>query len=155
MSYLVVGCPDCGTPRVAPAGNDTATCHRCGRQVRLDDVPVHARTDSLEAAQNAVGQVNAQRDGGELAEAAVAEPEARDALDRALVAAREVSGERATVRRAAEGLTEELDTFTEDTWVEALGRLDVPEPRALEHLERLQRANLVVEPEHEVYRALG
>lgn len=152
MSYLVIACKDCGVPRVAPADNETATCHRCQATTRLDDAVVHARTDSLEAAQNAVGQVNAQREGGELAEAAVQEVDHRDPLDRALAGARQVSGERARVRRAAEGLTEELGAFDEDDWLAAMDRLDVGRARGLEHLQRLRQASIVTEPEHGTYR---
>lgn len=152
MSYLVIACKDCGSPRVAPADNDTATCHRCGATTRLDDAVVHARTDALEAAQNAVGQVNAKREGAELDEEAVQEVDHRDALDRALAQARQVSGERARARHAAEGLTEELGAFDEDDWLAAMDRLDVGRARGLEHLERLCRASIVAEPEHGTYR---
>ncbi len=152
MSYLVVACTGCGSPRVVPAGNKTAQCHRCGSRTTVDEAIVHARTDSLEAAQNAVGQVNAKREGGELAEAAVETPAPRDAIDRALADARSVTSERMRVQLAAEGLTEELSTFDADAWVTALERLDVERARALEHLERLKHASVVTEPTNGEYR---
>lgn len=165
MSYLVVGCSGCGTPRVAEADKTTADCPRCGTTIRLETARIHARTDELAKAQDAVGQVNAQRAGGELvrpdppaSQTTGTEgederiPSARDAIDRALVQARDVTSERMKVRLTAEGLTRELDTFTEEDWLEAMDRLDVAEPRAREHLERLSLRSIVAEPEHGSYR---
>lgn len=169
MAYLVVGCSSCGTPRVAEADKSTAECPRCGTTIRLESAKVHARTDELAKAQDAVGQVNAQRAGGELVrpdrsdgavpEQGSEEPEAdassaRDDIDRALVQAREVSSERMQVRLTAEGLTEQLGTFTEEDWLEAMARLDVSEARAREHLERLSLRSIVAEPEHGTYRCI-
>lgn len=34
--YIVFICPNCGTPRYAEAGQKTALCFGCGRQIRLD-----------------------------------------------------------------------------------------------------------------------
>ncbi|PSG97327.1 hypothetical protein BRD56_06610 [Thermoplasmatales archaeon SW_10_69_26] len=172
MGYLVVGCSGCGTPRVAEADKSTAQCPRCGTTIQLDKARIHARTDELAKAQDAVGQVNAQRAGGELvrpdrstpAEAAGEEtdeadeggvepsPSARDDIDRALAQAREVSSERMRVRLTAEGLTQQLGTFTEEDWLAAMDRLDVSEPRAREHLQRLSLRSIVAEPEHGTYR---
>lgn len=167
MSYLVLACKSCGTPRVVQADKQSAECHRCGTTTRVEGGRVHARTNSLEAAQDAVGQVNAQRAGGELvrpdgAGTAVegdsddeGDVEPRDAIDRALVSARTVSSQRQRVQLAAEGLTDELDTFDEDDWIEAMSRLDVDEPRAREHLRRLSQASVVAEPELGHYRYVG
>lgn len=151
MSYLVVDCSSCGTPRVAQADNQTATCHQCGAQTRLEDARVHVRTDSAEQARHALGQVNAQREGATLDQPEPEDSPGRDAIDEAIADARDVTGERRRVQVAAEGLTRELSTFTEDEWVQALSRLDVPRARALEHLERLKRASLVSEPSHGTY----
>lgn len=156
MSYLVVGCTGCGSPRVVPEGNKTAQCHRCGATTTIEDAIVHARTDELAAAQNALGQVNAKRADGELLTGAVQEaPEARDAIDRALVDARSVSSQRRRVQLAAEGLTEAFETFDEERWVEALARLDIERAQAVEHLQRLRQASLVAEPSHGEFRYLG
>lgn len=156
MSYLVVSCTSCGSPRVVPGGNKTAQCHRCGSTTTVEKAIVHARADSLEAAQNAVGQVNAQRADGELVDAAVQEaPAPRDALDRALVDARGVASEKTRVQLAAEGLTEEFSTFDAERWVDALERLDIERARALEHLERLKQASVVTEPTHGQYRVVA
>jgi uncharacterized Zn finger protein (UPF0148 family) len=167
MTYLVVDCPGCSTPRIVEDGQDTGECPRCGSTIRVESAHVHARADELTTAQDALGQVNAQRADGELlrpdelAQAAGAgssktekdpSPTARDEIDHALSQAREVSSERMTVRLVAEGLTERLDTFTEEEWLEAMGRLDVAEPRAREHLQRLARGSIVAEPEHGRYR---
>lgn len=155
MSYLVIDCTGCGSPRVAAADRETAQCPRCGSRTRIDQARVHARTDALEAAQNAVGQVNAQRAGSELDEEAVRDVPARDAIDRAIAQARSATSERTRVQLAAEGLTEELQRFDEGTWVEAMERLDVGRPRALEHLQRLRRASIVAEPSNGVYEHVG
>lgn len=161
MGYLVIACKSCGTPRVAQDDKQTAECHRCGTQTRIEDARVHARTDELAEAQDAVGQVNAQRAGGQLArpdegeaapggEAETVSP--RDDIDQALTRARTAASERTQVRVAAEGLTEALGTFTEEQWIEAMGRLDVDEVRAREHLERLKHASVVAQPQHGTFR---
>lgn len=155
MRYLVISCTGCGWPRVAQGDKETAQCPRCGTRIPIDRAIVHARTDELEAAQNAVGQVNAQRADGELAEAAVQEVPDRDPIDKAVRQARKVTSERTQVQLAAEGLTEAFSTFTEDQWIEALGRLDVPRGRAVEHLERLKQASVLVEPTAGEHRHVG
>lgn len=188
MSYLVLSCTGCGSPRVAQAANKTANCPRCGTTIQIDNAQVHARTDELAKARDAVGQINAHRADGELlrgeqgsgvaqsAEAKVrtnetddtddigeaggeqpfeqsqASDSPRDAIDRALVSARSVPSQRLRVKLTAEGLTEELETFTEEDWVEAMQRLDVDEARAREHLRRLSQASEIAEPEHGVFR---
>lgn len=167
MAYLVVDCPGCGTPRIVEDDQATGECPRCGSTIRVDDARVHARTDELTTAQDALGQVNAQRADGELlrpdelAQAAGAgssraeedrSPRSRDAIDHAIAEAREVSSERTQIRVVAEGLTERFDTFTTEQWIEAMRRLDVAEPRAREHLQRLSRGSIVAEPEHGNYR---
>lgn len=148
MAYVVLDCSSCGTPRVAESKNQTATCPRCGAQTRIEEARVHARTDSAKQARHALGQVNAQREGETLDQPAPERPESRDAIDEAIAGARQVAGQRRRVQVAAEGLTRELSTFTEDQWVQALSRLDIPRARALEHLDRLKRASLVTEPRH-------
>lgn len=153
--YLVIDCTSCGSPRVVQADKETAQCPRCGSRTTIGKARVHARTDSLEAAQNAIGQVNAERAGGELAEEAVQEVPARDPIDEALREARSVTSERTQVQVAAERLSEELDGFDQEEWVTALGRLDIDRPRALEHLERLKRASVIAEPSHGTYRFVG
>lgn len=155
MSYLVIDCTSCGSTRVVQADKETAQCHRCNSRTRIEKARVHARTETIEAAQNAVGQVNAQRAGAELEEDAKREVPDRDAIDRALGQARGTTSERTQVQLAAEGLTEELSSFTEDQWVEALSRIDVERARALEHLERLQRASIVAEPSHGEFEHVG
>lgn len=167
MGYLVVDCQGCGSPRIVEEGKDTGQCPRCGTRIQIASAHVHARVDDLTTAQDALGQVNAQRADGELlrpdelAQAAGAgsqrtekdrSPKARDPIDHAIAKAREVTSERMQVRLAAEGLTERLDTFTEEDWVEAMDRLDVVEARAREHLQRLSRESIVAEPEHGRYR---
>lgn len=151
MSYLVIDCTSCGSPRVVESDKETAQCPRCGSRTQIESARVHTRTELLAEAQNALGQVNAQRAGGELDEEAIREVPARDAIDRALAQARTATSERTQIQVAAEGLTEELGRFDVETWVEALERLDVERPRALEHLERLQRVSIVTEPEHGAY----
>lgn len=186
MSYLVLSCTGCGSPRVAEAANKTANCPRCGTTIQMDNAQVHARTDELAEARDAVGQINAHRADGELlrgeegtpstqnadardrtdeTDDSEEEPEGehpfeesptsaspRDAIDRALVSARSVPSQRLRVKLTAEGLTEELETFTEEDWVEAMQRLDVDEARAREHLRRLSQASEIAEPEHGVFR---
>lgn len=165
MSYLVVDCHGCGSPRILDDANETGQCPRCGTTIRVENAQVHARTDELETAQDALGQVNAQRAGGELVRPGDSQAgpptkasdgeeasQARDEIDRALVQARSVSSERMQVKVTAEGLTEELGTFTVEDWIEAMDRLDVAEPRAREHLQRLARGSIVAEPEHGRYR---
>jgi predicted RNA-binding Zn-ribbon protein involved in translation (DUF1610 family) len=167
VSYLVVDCQGCGSTRIVEADQSTGECPRCGTTIQIDSARVHARTDDLTAAQDALGQVNAQRADGELlrpdelAQEAGAssqrtgkdpQPTARDEIDHAIREAREVASERMQVRLVAEGLTERLDTFTEEDWLEAMSRLDVPEPRAREHLQRLSRRTMVAEPQHGTYR---
>jgi len=160
MNYLVVACTGCGAPRVVEADKNSAQCPRCGSTTLIESANVFARTETLEEAQNAVGQVNAQRAGGELVDAAkreIPEPEDeevthRDDIDRAIHRAREVSSRSSRVRLAAEGLTEQLDAFSAEEWVEAMTRLDVPEGSAIELLERLVNESVVTEPAHGVYR---
>lgn len=151
MSYLVIGCTSCGSPRVVEPDQQTAQCHRCGSTTRIEKAIVHARTDSLEAAQNAVGQVNAENAGGELEEEAVQPVPPRDPIDRAVREARSVTSERRRVQIAAEALTEAFSRFTEEQWLEAMERIDVDRPRALDHLERLTQASVVAEPTHGEY----
>lgn len=155
MSYLVISCTGCGRPRVTQQDQQTTTCHRCGDRIQIENASQHASTDTLQAAQNAVGQINAKRAGEELPDPAKASPPARDAVDQALADARSATSQRARVRRAAEGLTEAFDTFTMEDWVQALGRIDIPQDRAIEHLQRLKQANIVTEPDHGTYRAIG
>lgn len=163
MSYLVIACKSCGSPRVVDASNESAECPRCGTTTRVEQAKVHAETEDIEVARDALGQVNAQRAGGELVRGpegpgppseAEEDTTPRDDIDRALVEAREVSSQRMKIRLTAEGLTRELETFTEEQWVEAMGRLDVAEPRAREHLKRLSRASVVAEPEHGTFHAI-
>lgn len=167
MGYLVVDCQGCSSPRIVEEGKDTGQCPRCGTTIQIETAHVHVRTEELTSAQDALGQVNAQRADGELlrpdelAQAAGAgsrrtekdpSPKARDPIDHAIQKAREVTSERMQVRLTAEGLTERFDTFTEEQWVEAMGRLDVAEARAREHLQRLSQGSIVAEPEHGRYR---
>lgn len=160
MSYLVVDCPGCSSPRIVEDTQDTGECPRCGSSIQIGQARVHAEADELEAAQDALGQVNAHRAGGELKRAddrgpssdGGSTPSPRDEIDRALQQARTVSSERMQIRLVAEGLTEEMETFTEEDWLAAMGRLDVPEARAREHLRRLARGSIVAEPEHGSYR---
>lgn len=159
MAYVVLGCRRCGSPRVAQADSTSAQCHECGAANRVDEAEVFARVDSLEAAREALGQVNADRaDGDPPDERPGGEADGgvtpRDDVDRALAQAREVPSERRRARLAAEGLTRELGTFTAGDWVEAMNRLDVDEARAREYLRRLARASVVAEPEHGTYRAV-
>ncbi len=151
MAYLVVACQGCGAPKVAEEGRKTTQCPRCSHRIAIGEAIVHARTETVEQARHALGQVNASKAGGELAQPAPAEP-TRDAVDRALIQARSVTAKASRVRLAAEGLTREFETFTHEQWLEALARLDILVPEAREHLDRLKQANLVAEPEHGVYR---
>ena len=122
----------------------------------MDKVIVHARTGSAEEARDAVGQINAQKaDGTLLREPELQEPPNRDAIDRAILDAREVTGRAMRVKLAAQGLTEEQGSFDQATWVEAMERLDINEPRALEHLERLIHANALAQPSPGSYQFVG
>lgn len=152
MAYLVIACKSCGTARIAPSKNETATCPRCGASTRLEDALVHARTEDAKTARHAIGQINAKQAGETYDQTPNPKPEPRDPIDRAIQPAREVTNQRRRAQLAAQGLTRELSTFTQDEWATALERLDIPRARALEHLARLQQANLVTEPTHGSYR---
>ncbi len=152
MAYLVIACRSCGTARIAPSTNETATCPQCGTTTPLDEALVHARTDDAETARHAIGQINAKKAGQTYDQEPPPKPSPRDAIDRAIQPAREVTNQRRRAQLAAQGLTDELSTFTQEHWIEALERLDIPKPRALEHLAGLQQANLVTEPTHGSYR---
>ncbi len=147
-TYLVVTCTSCGAPRVAHARHETMQCPRCQATTKIDQAIVHVRTDSMHAARNALGQVNAKREDDTLPHEATTSPADRDAIDRAIRSAREITNQRRRVQAAAQGLTREKGPFDEDTWIEALARLDVPRARALEHLERMKLASLITEPDH-------
>lgn len=147
MSYQVISCRDCGTPRVVEAHRKTTQCPRCGKRLDLEKVIVHAETEDMAEARDAVGQINAQKAGGEL----LRQPDPRqvspaDEIDQAIGQARQVTGQAPRVKLAAQGLTEVLGRFTEDQWVEAMERLDVPEGRAIEHLHKLMRVNALAQP---------
>lgn len=157
MGYLVVSCPTCGTPRVAEAQHRTTACAACSKRIELGRALVHLRTPSLAAAREAVGHLNAKRAGGELlaAEPTGAPPEPADAIDEAIADARSVRNETMRVRLAAEGLGARLATWDEETWCEALARLDVERGRALEHLERLVETSAVAQPRPGTFRYVG
>lgn len=156
MSYQVISCRSCGAPRIVEAKRKTTQCPRCGQRLDLERVLVHAETDAIEEARDAIGQINAQRAGGELLrEPEPRTPEPSDRIDQALQQAREVTGQAMRVKLAAQGLSDVFDTFDEDRWVEALERLDIQEGRAREHLERLAQMSMLTQPRPGIYTWVG
>ncbi len=156
MSYQVISCRDCGSPRIVEAKRKTSQCPRCGKSLDLDRVLVHAETDAIEEARDAVGQINARRADGEL----LREPEPKtvepaDRIDQALQQARDATGQAMRVKLAAQGLSETFETFDEARWVQALERLDIQEGRAREHLDRLVQMSMLAQPRPGSYTWVG
>ncbi len=156
MSYQVISCRQCGAPRIVETKRKTTQCPRCGSRLDLERVLVHAETGSIEEARDAVGQINAQRAGGEL----LRQPEPQrvepaDRIDEALQQARDVTGQAMRVKLAAQGLSDTFGTFDEEQWIDALERLDIQEGRAREHLERLAQMSMVAQPQPGSYTWVG
>lgn len=67
MKFAVVGCPRCGSLRVAEQGRKGAQCPRCSHRIDLSAARRHFQSDSAEEARRFIGAANrrdAERRGG-------------------------------------------------------------------------------------------
>jgi hypothetical protein len=62
MKYAVIVCPHCQTGKIIEQKHQTTRCIRCGKQLIIKKIKIHYQTDILKKAQQALGQINAEKD---------------------------------------------------------------------------------------------
>lgn len=63
MKFGVVVCPHCKKVKGVDLSCKTTKCPRCGKVLRLENLKIFYKTDSMEKLQQAIGLVNAELDG--------------------------------------------------------------------------------------------
>lgn len=62
MKYAVIICPHCQTSKIIEQKHQTTRCIRCGKQLTIKKITIQYQTNSLKKAQQALGQINAEKD---------------------------------------------------------------------------------------------
>jgi transposase-like protein len=63
MTYAVIVCPRCNTAKIVDTSKRTTTCFTCKKHITLEKQTFLYETNTLEKAQQALGLVNAEKDG--------------------------------------------------------------------------------------------
>lgn len=147
--FGVVACPVCRKAKVFEVGRKTTTCGHCGRRLKLAELAIRHRSESLEDARHAVGILNARHAGaGEDAYVTAA----GGAAEREPTRGEPVLGEARRVDAAVRGLGSAV--WDEAAFAAALENEGVPAARAPHHLARLVGSNVVFEPTPGRFRVL-
>ena len=153
--YGVVVCPRCRKAKGVDLKQKTTACS-CGFDIRVVPAKVRARATTPRELAPLVGQVNAELAGGakEVMRAFAPKKKVRPREVHArIIAAVPKQGDRASrVRAAAAELTNELELFTRDDWMQVLAGIGLRD--AENALAVLLEANVVFEPKPGFYRVV-
>ncbi len=153
--YGVVVCPRCRKAKGVDLKQKTTTCS-CGFEIRVVPSRVRGRAETARELAPLVGQVNAELAGGarevEKAFAPRKKTRPREVHAR-IIAALPRQGDRASrVRAAAVELTNELELFSREDWMQVLDGLGLADADGA--LAVLLEANVVFEPKPGFYRVV-
>ncbi len=153
--YGVVVCPRCKRAKGVDLKQKTTTC-ACGFEIRVLPARVRGRAATARELAPLVGQVNAELAGGTkvVQKAFAPAKKARPCEVHArVIAAIPTHGDRSSrMRAAAVELTNELELFTRDDWMQVLAGLGLADAEGA--LAVLLDANVVFEPKPGFYRVV-
>ena len=153
--YGVVVCPRCRKAKGVDLKQKTTTCS-CGFDIRVVPARVRGRATTARELAPLVGQVNAELAGGakevRRAFAPPKKPRLREVHTRIIAAVPKRGDRSSRMRAAAVELTNELELFTRDDWIQVLEGLGLPDAEGA--LAVLLDANVVFEPKPGFYRVV-
>jgi len=150
MSYALVVCPSCKTPKGVEVGHKSTRCNGCGKRLSMESLRVVARCASIEQLQAALLQFNARRAGGGATDLLPAQrvpastPPPRD-MESILARLPTGGGQSAKLDAIARGLTRLHGSFDEEQFALAAASAGISDRTARTQLTALSERGLLVE----------